>query len=66
MPFGQWMIVPLRVAAEMRRDLFGPLIRRVHRMGPADGVVVERPRRAQIVDAIDQEFRRCQVWAFCG
>ena len=41
----------------MRRHLLGPLIRRVHRMRPADGVVVAGFRSAEVVDLAHEEFR---------
>jgi hypothetical protein len=48
-------------AAEMRCDLLGPLVRRVHRVRPADGVVVLRARRAQLVDALDHQLGRGEI-----
>ncbi len=44
---------PVTRAAEVRSDLLRPLKRRVHRMRPADGIVVERRRRAQFVHAFE-------------
>ena len=38
-------------AAEVGGDLLGPLERRVHRVRPADRVVVERRRPAELVHA---------------
>ncbi len=43
-------------AAEVRRDLLGPLERRVHRVRPADRIVVEGHRPAELVHAA-QHFR---------
>ena len=37
-------------ATEMRRHLLRPLVRRVHRVGPSDGVVVIRIGAAELVD----------------
>jgi len=51
-------------AAEMRGDLLGPLVGRVHRVRPGHGVVVVRIRRAELVDALDQELRRHQFGRF--
>ena len=58
-----WPVYDQSVAgsAKVRRDLLGPLVRRVHRVRPANGVVVECPRRTQVVDALDQEIRRDQI-----
>ena len=49
---------PVARAAPVRRDLLGPLVRRAQRVRPADGVVVVRLGRAEIVDLAQQEFRR--------
>ena len=43
-------------SAPMRRNLLGPLVGRVHRMRPADGVVVVRLRPAELVEPRHQEF----------
>ena len=45
-------------AAPVRRDLLGPLIRRIHRMRPADRVVVVGVRSAEVVDLALQELDR--------
>src|SRR5262249_12340499 len=44
-------------AAPVRRDLLGPLIRGVHRVRPADGVVIIRVGTAEFVDTGGQEGR---------
>ncbi len=40
----------------MRRHLLGPLIGRVHRQRPANGVVVVRVRGSESPDVVDQEL----------
>ena len=45
-------------AAPVRRDLLGPLVRRAHRVRPADGVVVVGRRRSEVVDLVAQEVGR--------
>ncbi len=49
-------------AAPMRGDLLGPLVRRIHGVRPAHGVVVVRFRAAQLVQPRHQELGRLQ----CG
>ena len=44
--------------AEVRGDLLGPLVRRVHRVRPADRVVVVGVRAAELVEPLDHELRR--------
>jgi hypothetical protein len=53
-------------AAEVRRDLLGPLIGRIERVRPADGVVVERRARAQFVHAFDQQLWCREIGSFCA
>ena len=45
-------------SAPVRSDLLGPLVRRIHRVSPADSVVVVGLRSAELVDARVQELRR--------
>ena len=45
----------------VRCDLLGPLVRRVHRVGPADRIVVVGVRRAEQVDLRRHELGRLQV-----
>ena len=45
-------------AAPVRRHLLGPLIGCVHRVRPADGVVIVGFRPAQLVQSRDEEFGR--------
>ena len=47
-------------AAPVRGDLLGPLVRRVHRVRPAHGVVVVGLRGAELVDALGHELGRLQ------
>ncbi len=47
-------------AAPVRGDLLGPLVRRVHRVRPADRVVVVGLRRAELVDPLGHELGRLQ------
>ena len=47
--------------APVRGDLLRPLVRRVHRVGPADGVVVVGPRRAEVVDSRGHELDRLEA-----
>ena len=47
-------------AAPVRRDLLRPLVRRVHRVRPADGVVVVGRGGAEVVDLGDHELRRLE------
>ena len=42
----------------VRRDLLRPLVRRVHRVGPADRIVVGGFRAAEVVDLAHQELGR--------
>ena len=46
--------------APMRGDLLGPLIRRVHRMRPTDGVVVVRLGATELVDPRREVLRRLE------
>ena len=46
--------------APVRGDLLRPLVRRVHRVRPADRVVVVGVRRAEVVDPRDHELRRLE------
>ena len=47
-------------SAPVRGDLLRPLVGRVHRVSPADRVVVVRRRRAELVDARHHELRRLE------
>ena len=47
-------------AAPVRRDLLGPLVGRVHRVRPADRVVVVGVRPAEVVDLRRQELGRLE------
>ena len=47
-------------AAPVRGDLLGPLVRRVHRVRPADRVVVVGLGRAELVDPRRHELGRLQ------
>ena len=47
-------------AAPVRGDLLRPLVGRVHRVRPADRVVVVRLRRAEVVDALGHELDRLE------
>ena len=47
-------------AAPVRGDLLGPLVRRVHRVRPADGVVVVGLGRPELVDPLGHELGRLQ------
>ena len=47
-------------AAPVRRDLLGPLVGRVHRVRPADGVVVVRLGSAELVDPGREVLGRLQ------
>ena len=51
---------PVARAAPVRRDLLRPLVRRVHRVRPADRVVVVGVRRAEVVDPGDHELGRLE------
>ena len=46
--------------APVRGDLLGPLVRRVHRVRPADRVVVVGLRRPELVDPLGHELGRLQ------
>ena len=60
MPFGQWTIGAVARPAPVRRDLLGPLVRRVHRVRPADGVVVVRLGPTELVDPGGEVLGRLQ------
>ena len=47
-------------AAPVRGDLLGPLVRRVHRVRPADGVVVVRLGSTELVDPRREVFGRLE------
>jgi hypothetical protein len=47
--------------APVRGDLLGPLVRRVHRMGPSNREVVVRRGSAELLDP-----RRHELWRFQG
>ena len=51
---------PVAGSAPMRRDLLRPLVRRVQRVRPADGVVVVRLGRAEVLDPGDHELGRLE------
>src|SRR5690242_4414270 len=57
-----WPMYDCTVArsAPMRRDLLGPLVRSVHRVRPADGVMIIRVGAAQPVQTNAQECRGLQ------
>ena len=48
-------------AAPVRGDLLRPLVRRAHRVGPADRVVVVGVRAAEVVQPLDHELGRLQL-----
>src|SRR5271169_2129299 len=48
-------------AAEVRGDLLGPLVRGVHRVRPADGVVVVGVRSAELIDLALHELNRLDL-----
>ena len=48
-------------AAEVRSDLLGPLVRRVHRVRPAHRVVVVGLGAAELVERARQELRGFQL-----
>ncbi len=48
-------------AAEVRRHLLGPLVRRVHRVRPANRVVVVRLRSTELGQMLDHELRCLQA-----
>src|SRR5213082_1573042 len=47
---------PVSSTAEVRRNLLGPLERRVHRVGPTDRVVIECRRATKFVHAAQDFF----------
>src|SRR5580765_4248757 len=53
-------------SAKVGRDLLGPLVGRVHRVSPADGVVVERSLCSKVVDMLDQVLRCHQIGRLSG